>query len=93
MNFAYTIFYLMFSHPIINLINFNRSIKVKLYGYFPSTATAMIIDLASGIPKDTIHTISNSLENIFSLICTMSGPCKIPFFSVATLRGFFEVSK
>ncbi|XP_014786353.1 meiosis 1 arrest protein-like [Octopus bimaculoides] len=54
-------------------------------------ATAMIIDLASGIPKDTVHTISNSLENIFSLICTMSGPCKIPFFSVATLSGFFEI--
>ncbi|CAI9719697.1 Hypothetical predicted protein [Octopus vulgaris] len=63
---------------------------VKLYDYFPSVATAMIIDLASGIPKDTIHTISNSLENIFSLICTMSGPCKVPFFSVATLSGFFE---
>ncbi|GAB1600633.1 hypothetical protein Ahia01_000341300 [Argonauta hians] len=69
----------------------SKSSTFSSLGLRQHPATALIIDLISGIPRDTIHSVSNILENIFSIICTMSGPCKVPFVSVTALSGFFDI--
>ena len=84
--------YSCYIHMLLINENFKNIFFTIIFSYFFFAATALVFDLGSGISKESVLNVCDTLENFFSLACTLGGPCRIPFISVMALNTFHEVS-
>ena len=52
-----------------------------------------MVDLGPPFSSEVGHDVCEALENLFSLACNVSGPSRIPLFSVLALYRYPEVRK
>ena len=50
-----------------------------------------MVDLSPPLSRDVGQDVCEALENMFSLACNLSGPSRIPFFSVLAINNYPEV--
>lgn len=54
-------------------------------------ARILMVDLGPPFSREVGHDVCEALENLFSLACNISGPSRIPFFSVLALNRYPEL--
>ncbi|XP_014670118.1 PREDICTED: meiosis 1 arrest protein-like [Priapulus caudatus] len=56
------------------------------------TAHIVLVDFGIDLDADTCYNIQQALEHLFSIVCTLPGPCRVPFFGLlATTDSYPEV--
>ena len=72
-------------------VKHNQSCQCPLSNYCLFSARVLLVDLGSSFYSDVGHDLCDVLENLFSLACNISGPSRIPFFSILTVAPGPEV--
>ncbi|XP_060577357.1 meiosis 1 arrest protein-like [Ruditapes philippinarum] len=51
----------------------------------------LVLDMSPPFTAEVGEELCDTLENVFSLACTLSGPSRIPFFSLMVISNYSEV--
>ncbi|XP_071831211.1 meiosis 1 arrest protein-like [Apostichopus japonicus] len=53
-------------------------------------ARVLLVDFTPPFSSATCQSVCNGLDNLFTLVCNMTGPCRVPYFGLFALGSFSE---